>query len=101
MNIDDNCFLILFLFFFHIFAGGWATAEGSVAAMMKEAAKFLAMGIGIVVFPEGTRSVDGRMQPFRDGFFRLAIETNAEILPCGLSFCLFCGEGRRDCACLR
>ena len=34
-----------------------------------------------MIFPEGTRSRTNEMLPFRNGAFRLAIETGAPILP--------------------
>ena len=41
----------------------------------------LARRVSVMVFPEGTRSRDDAMLPFRDGAFRLAIESKAPILP--------------------
>lgn len=38
-------------------------------------------GSSVIVFPEGTRSRTGEMLPFRNGPFRLAIETRAPVLP--------------------
>ncbi|HEY3205083.1 MAG TPA: lysophospholipid acyltransferase family protein [Thermoanaerobaculia bacterium] len=35
----------------------------------------------VVVFPEGTRSADGSLAPFRDGAFRLAIELSVDVMP--------------------
>jgi 1-acyl-sn-glycerol-3-phosphate acyltransferase len=35
----------------------------------------------VMIFPEGTRSKNGETQAFKDGAFRLAIETGADILP--------------------
>lgn len=37
--------------------------------------------VSVMIFPEGTRSRGGEMLPFKDGAFRLAIETGAPILP--------------------
>lgn len=38
-------------------------------------------GLTLVVFPEGTRSADGRLGRFRRGAFALAIETQADLIP--------------------
>ena len=35
----------------------------------------------VVVFPEGTRSADGSLGPFREGAFRLAIDLGVDIVP--------------------
>jgi len=45
------------------------------AALMKE------RGYSFLVFPEGTRSRDGRLGPFRRGGFFLALERGAPIVP--------------------
>lgn len=62
--------------------GGWGTPQGAVQRMMKEVKENLNMGLGEIVFPEGTRSKYGRLQPFKDGFFRFAVDNKCEILPC-------------------
>jgi 1-acyl-sn-glycerol-3-phosphate acyltransferase len=46
-----------------------------------EALERLGDGIGILFFPEGTRSLDGRMLPFKKGAFRTAADTGLPLLP--------------------
>lgn len=41
----------------------------------------LARGDGLLMFPEGTRSVTGEMQPFKIGVILLAVERQAPIVP--------------------
>lgn len=41
----------------------------------------LRQGLSLLVFPEGTRSPDGALLPFRPGPFTMAIETQVPIVP--------------------
>jgi 1-acyl-sn-glycerol-3-phosphate acyltransferase len=45
------------------------------------AAEALRAGRSAIVFPEGTRSVDGRLGPFKKGAFVLAIRTQHPVVP--------------------
>jgi 1-acyl-sn-glycerol-3-phosphate acyltransferase len=56
-------------------------AQASVDA----AADALRSGLHILVYPEGTRSRDGRLSTFKKGPFFLAKETQAPIVPIALS----------------
>jgi 1-acyl-sn-glycerol-3-phosphate acyltransferase len=56
-------------------------AQASVVA----AADALRSGLHILVYPEGTRSPDGRLSTFKKGPFFLAKETQAPIIPIALS----------------
>jgi len=53
----------------------------SAKEAMAACARWIARGMPVMLFPEGTRSKDGQLLPFKDGAFRLAIETGAEVLP--------------------
>lgn len=56
----------------------------SIKRAMKRAAFYVRNGMPVCIFAEGTRSVDGRLQAFKDGAFRLAIEEQAHVLPIAL-----------------
>jgi 1-acyl-sn-glycerol-3-phosphate acyltransferase len=49
--------------------------------MMDKAADSIRAGNSVILFPEGTRSPDGNLQPYKTGAFRLALDTRCEILP--------------------
>lgn len=55
--------------------------RSSRAEAMEECRDRLSKRVSIMIFPEGTRSRSSELLPFRDGAFRLAIETGAPILP--------------------
>jgi 1-acyl-sn-glycerol-3-phosphate acyltransferase len=54
-------------------------------ASVEAAADALRSGLHILVYPEGTRSPDGRLSNFKKGPFFLAKETQAPIVPIALS----------------
>lgn len=75
-----------------IFAVGWACRkaghvfvdDSSVAGIkttIEEAEKRLKDGMSVVIFPEGSRSWDGKMIPFKRGAFMLAAEFGLPVVP--------------------
>lgn len=49
---------------------------------MKEAARAVVKNnLSLIIFPEGTRSKNGRLLPFKKGFFHLALQTGLPIVP--------------------
>lgn len=55
--------------------------RASVEKMLRACERALAEGNSIMMFPEGTRSPDGRLRAFKPGAFSLALSTGAPILP--------------------
>lgn len=51
------------------------------ARSMNEAAERIKAGASVVMFPEGTRSLDGRLLPFKRGGFKLALKSGCDVVP--------------------
>ncbi len=49
------------------------------------AAKRIAAGSSVLVFPEGTRSKDGKLHKFKSGAFVLAIKSGVPVVPIGFN----------------
>lgn len=47
--------------------------------------EYIKKGISICIFPEGTRSKDGRMQPFKEGSMKMASKTGCPIIPIAIT----------------
>jgi 1-acyl-sn-glycerol-3-phosphate acyltransferase len=54
--------------------------EKAIKSLAQAAAKFQE-GISVASFPEGTRSRDGQLLPFKQGMFYLALQTGIPIVP--------------------
>ena len=51
---------------------------------LDEAAKRIGDGTSVVIFPEGTRSTDGRLLQFKGGAMALAIKAGVPVVPVGI-----------------
>ncbi len=77
---------------FHIPIMGWAMAlagyipvdrsshESGKRALLR-ITQYLKKGASVLLFPEGTRSLDGKIHAFKTGAFKLSRETGCPILP--------------------
>jgi len=61
--------------------------EGSrkTVEAMNEAARKIQEGMSLIIFPEGSRSPDGSIQPFKKGGFTLAIKSKVPIIPISIT----------------
>jgi 1-acyl-sn-glycerol-3-phosphate acyltransferase len=69
-------------------AGDIAVRRGDAESgglALRKAKAYLARGMNVMIFPEGTRSVKGTLLPFKSGAFRLAIEAGVPVLPVAVS----------------
>jgi 1-acyl-sn-glycerol-3-phosphate acyltransferase len=53
-------------------------------ASLRQAAEAVRGGAAVMIFPEGTRSPDGTLKPFKKGGFVMAIEAGVPIVPVAL-----------------
>jgi 1-acyl-sn-glycerol-3-phosphate acyltransferase len=52
---------------------------------IRQAAERIRNGASVLIFPEGTRSPDGRLQAFKRGGFNLALKSGCDIVPVAIS----------------
>ena len=73
---------------------GWVARNGGIHPVDRAAAdvdalrtaqRVLVEGQVLMIFPEGTRSPTGELQPPKDGLAMLALRTDAPIVPIGIS----------------
>jgi 1-acyl-sn-glycerol-3-phosphate acyltransferase len=63
----------------HISINRGSTAEA--IASLQRAATEIRPGLSVFLFPEGTRTRDGSLQPFKKGGFRFALQTRLPVVP--------------------
>jgi len=59
--------------------------EKARASLRKAGARIKRLGTHLLIFPEGTRSRDGRLRGFKKGGFYLAIEENIDVVPISIN----------------
>ncbi len=65
---------------------GYLDVERNEWGAVKQAARaYLERGAALMFFPEGHRSIDGKLQRFHSGPFQLAVETGVPVVPLCLS----------------
>ncbi|MHB8069946.1 MAG: 1-acyl-sn-glycerol-3-phosphate acyltransferase [Desulfobaccales bacterium] len=62
-------------------AGYLVADRESYMEILLQSRECLGKGISIIIFPEGSRSPDGRLKRFHVGAFKLALETEADVVP--------------------
>jgi 1-acyl-sn-glycerol-3-phosphate acyltransferase len=83
-----------FLFYIPVF--GWCLwaagmipidreKRASAIQSLEKAAERIRGGLPVLFFPEGTRSTDGALQPFKKGAFVIALKSGASIVPVSVS----------------
>jgi 1-acyl-sn-glycerol-3-phosphate acyltransferase len=55
------------------------------AGTVKKMARLVAQGHSLIVFPEGTRSTDGAVAPFKGGSFVIALDAGLPIVPVSIA----------------
>jgi long-chain acyl-CoA synthetase len=73
-----RCQYVLVAFFFNVFSMPQHTG---FRLSFKFAGKMMDRGYSVLVFPEGRRSPDGKLQPLRLGIGILANQLNAQVVP--------------------
>ena len=55
--------------------------QESAFESINEAAQKMKNGVSVMIFPEGTRSIDGRIKSFKKGGFVMALDSGVPIVP--------------------
>jgi len=53
-------------------------------AIFEWAGRLTSLGLSLIVYPEGTRSIDGRVAPFKAGSFQIALQAGLAVVPLSL-----------------
>jgi 1-acyl-sn-glycerol-3-phosphate acyltransferase len=55
------------------------------ANSLKDSLRYLSEGLSLALYPEGTRSPDGRLMPFKRGAFVMALQAGVPIVPVSIA----------------
>jgi 1-acyl-sn-glycerol-3-phosphate acyltransferase len=55
------------------------------AAIFEWAGRLTSLGLSLIVYPEGTRSAEGRVAPFKAGSFQIALQAGLAVVPLSLA----------------
>jgi 1-acyl-sn-glycerol-3-phosphate acyltransferase len=91
-SVPDNIRLILRDSLTRIPIWGWSllaspfiiinrSSPAKSKASIEKAVETIRKGASVLLFPEGTRTADGAMQPFKRGAFRLAFDSGVAVVP--------------------
>ncbi len=69
--------------------------EAGDKAAIEEALKRLKQGKAVLIFPEGTRTQDGDLQPFQEGVGFLSCVAHVPVLPVYINTCFIGGIFRK------
>lgn len=61
------------------------TSIASAMQSLAEAARKIRQGASVLLYAEGTRTRDGRLQPFKRGAFKLAAEAGVPVIPLAIN----------------
>lgn len=63
--------------------------------MILDSIELIKSGISVLIFPEGTRSKDGKLGEFKPGAVKMAAKTGCAIIPVAITGTRECLEGRK------
>lgn len=56
-----------------------------ISHSLKTVGRYLDRGYIVLIMPEGTRSITGKLQPFKDGIGSIVLQTGAQVIPIGIN----------------
>lgn len=78
----DSLFVGVFGRLIRFFGAFPLRREGVDTPAIRQGVRVMRAGLGLLVFPEGTRSTDGRLGPLKRGVALLAARAEVPIMPC-------------------